>query len=69
MPALTATQRGGHGLVSVLRAAAEQSEMLNFAATKIREKCLEVETDLEGKVKSIPIVFLVKASGIFACQI
>ena len=26
-------------------------------------------SDLEGKVKSIPIVFLVKASGIFACQI
>lgn len=24
--------------------------MLNFAGTKIREKCLEGETDLEGKV-------------------
>ena len=49
-PALTATRRSGDGLVSVLRAAAEQSEMLNFAGTKIREKCLEGETDLEGKV-------------------
>ena len=49
MPDLTVPWCGGDGLVSVQHAAPEQSEVLDFAGTKIQGKCLEGETDLEGK--------------------
>lgn len=49
LAALTVKWCSRDGLASVLQAAGEQNEMLNFARSKIREKRLEAETRSEGK--------------------